>query len=458
MRPALLVLLALAAPALAQNATVDLRDVDRAHSLRRVEVADGETVPVTVAGLRARRNQDPARDHYVYFDVADAVLFAETPVEVRLTFHYLDRPGLTLWVEYDATASAYKRAPSFRTTGTNTWKARTEVLRDAYFANRQNGGADFRIAAPPGAAFTLDLVYVRVPASRLPAVRISPAQGEDVRPTGWRDLCTRWSEWRDARARVDMVGSADHLIASVPESELAECFARIDAASLSLSLEVPVLKPDAGCRGGASCFAARAPVWRRLADAGAVIGSFYMDEPLLAARTRPDALGLTDAEAVNQVVEWMRLARERYPYAQLMLVEPYPAIPAADLGWWQRALHAACAAQGVPILDFFVLDHDWTAPGWNFPEVAALQAQSRALGVPFGVLFWAADKKDSTDDSAWRRGLMRQGLKYQLAGIAPDLYDINDFMAIPAVTVPDDDRGSYTYSVKMFVGRYVRRR
>ena len=88
------------------------------------------------------------------------------------------------------------------------------------------------------------------------------------------------------------------------------------------------------------------------------------------------------SQAVNQVVVWMRLVRERYPYAQLIQVEPYPALSAADQGWWLRALHDACAAHGLPILDFFVLDHDWTAPGWSFPEIAQVQAQSRALGVP----------------------------------------------------------------------------
>ncbi|HEY7508937.1 MAG TPA: SGNH/GDSL hydrolase family protein, partial [Vicinamibacteria bacterium] len=341
--------------------------------------------------------------------------------------------------------------------GTNTWKARTEVLRDAWFANRQNGGADFRIAAPRGASFALDLVYVRVPAPRLPAVRISPAQGEAVRPQPWRDLCARWGEWPVTRASVDMVGSADHLLASVPDGELARCFARISAAGLALSLEVPVLKDSPDCRTGPACFEARVGVWDRLERLGAVPGSFYMDEPLLAARAAGDVLALSDAEAVNQVVSWMRLVRARSPHAKVIGVEPYPALPADDLAWWLRALHDACAAHGVPVLDFFVLDHDWTASGWSFPGIAAVQAQARALGVPFGVLFWAADKKTSRSDADWRRGLLRQGRRYQLAGIAPELYDVNDFLAIPAKTVPENDRSSFTYAVKVFVGRFVRR-
>ena len=455
---AALVLAVAASPALAQNATVDLRDADLVRGLRRVAVADGDTVPITLAGLRARQNEDPAADHYLYFDVADSLLFARTPVEVRVTFHYFDRPGLTLRLQYDAATSPYKETPAFQTTGTNTWKVRTEVLRDAWFANRQNGGADFRVAAPPGASFALDLVYVRVPAARMPAVRVSPAQGEEVRPGPWRDLCARWDEWPAARGRVDMVGSADHLIASVADGELADCFARIDGAGLALSLEVPVLKQAPECRTGAGCLAARAPVWQRLTGLGAVVGSFYMDEPFLAARTYPDLLGLSDAAAVNQVLTWMRLVRERYPHAQLIQVEPYPALSAADLGWWLRALHEACAAQGEPILDFFVLDHDWTAPGWSFPDISGIQAQSRALGVPFGVLFWAANKKTATTDVAWRRGLMRQGWKYKRAGIVPDLYDINDFMDIPAATVPEGERNTYTSSVKAFTGMFVRRR
>ena len=61
-----------------------------------------------------------------------------------------------------------------------------------------------------------------------------------------------------------------------------------------------------------------------------------------------------------------------------------------------------------------------------------VMAQSRALGIPFGVLFWASNKKTATTDADWRRGLMRQGRKYRRAGIVPDLYDINDFMVDPA--------------------------
>ncbi|HVR71395.1 MAG TPA: hypothetical protein VMT87_11185, partial [Vicinamibacteria bacterium] len=139
-----------AAPAFAQNATIDLRAVDVTHGLRRLAVADGDTLPVTLGGLQARENLDPWDDHYIYFDVADSFVFARTPPEVLVTFHYFDRPGLSLWLQYDAIGSPYQGSAPFQTAGTNTWKARTFLLRDVYFANRQNGGADFRIAAPPG--------------------------------------------------------------------------------------------------------------------------------------------------------------------------------------------------------------------------------------------------------------------------------------------------------------------
>jgi hypothetical protein len=141
-----------------------------------------------------------------------------------------------------------------------------------------------------------------------------------------------------------------------------------------------------------------------------------------------------------------------------MQVEPYPALSSADLNWWQRALHAACAANGIPILDFFVLDHDWAASGWTYSGIRQIQAQSKSLGVPFGVLFWASNRKTSTWDSAWRQGLIHQGRMYTRAGIVPDLYDINDFMNIPRATVPDDVWSTYTETVRRFTGLFVRRR
>jgi hypothetical protein len=441
-----------------ENALVDLRPVDLRHGLAHVAtVADGQTRPVVIGGLEARRNEDPADDHYMYFDVDDGLLSGARPPEVHVLFHYFDVPGVSLRLQYDGALAAYQDTAAFSTAGTHTWKVHTVVLRDAAFRNRQNGGADFRIAALPGSTFYVDLVYVRVPAARLPAVRISPAQHRDVRPGPWRDVCSRWSEWSNARARADMIGSADHILHSIDGADLFDCFQRINDSHLELSVDAPVLKETAECPSGHACFHAHVGLWDRLAGLGARISSFYMDEPFLASRIHPEQLPYDDAQAVSEVVAWMRLVRERHPHAQIIQVEPYPALSVADLTWWLRALHAACAAQGVPVLDFFVLDHDWTAPGWTFPGIREIQAQSRALGVPFGVLFWAANQKTSTRDADWRRGLMRQGLKYQRAGIVPDLYDINDFMAIPVATVPDTDRSSYTYSVKLFVGRYVRR-
>jgi hypothetical protein len=448
-----------ATPAQAQNAVVDLADVDVSHALVRVgDVADGETIPVSVGGLAARRNADPGDDFYVYFDVADDVLFARTPREVYVTFHYFDNAGVVFRVQYDSTTAAYKDTAGFATTGTNVWKVHTVVLRDVLFANRQNGGADFRIAAQPGATFYVDLAYVRVPAAHMPIVRISPAQHPDVRPQPWRDLCNRWSEWPTVRSRTEMLGSADHILNSIGNAELADCFDNINASDVSLSVEVPVLKETAECPNGPACFDAHVGIWDRFVGLGARIGSFYLDEPFFAVRTYRQQLPYTDAEAVNQVVAWMRLVRQRYPHAQIIHVEPYPALSAATLSWWLSALHAACAAHGVPVLDFFVLDHDWAAPGWNFAGIRLVQSRSRALAIPFGVLFWASNQKNSTGDTDWQEGLTRQGRMYRRANIFPDLYDINDFMAIPRTTVPETEEGTFTRSVRRFTTAFVRRR
>jgi len=446
-----------AGAAVAQNATLDMSQWDLEHGLRRVDtVNDGDTVAVSVAGLDARRNENAADDHYVYFEL-DEDLIPRRPPEVSLTFHYFDAPGLTLWLQYDSTTEAYKNAPALTTAGTNVWRAQTVVLRDAAFGNRQNGGADFRIGAPSG-TFYLDLVYVRMPAAHMPAVRITPAQHQDVKPEPWRDICSRWSEWAPARARTEMLGSADHVLGAVGAAELAACFSRIEESGLALSLEVPVLKETADCASGQSCFETHVGLWDNFRALGADLRSLYMDEPFFAVRTYGAQLPYSDNDAINQVIIWMRLVREAYPHVQLLQVEPYPALSAADLNWWQRALHAACAATGTPIVDFFVLDHDWAAPGWTYNGIRQVQAQSRALGIPFGVLFWASNQKNSTWDTAWRRGLIRQGRMYRRAGIFPDLYDINDFMSIPRATVPDTTLGTYTESVRKFTEMFVRRR
>jgi len=92
----------------------------------------------------------PSVPRYLYFDVSDHFLFDErASLEVRVTFH--EGTFGEVGLEYDSNdegatrSGAYKSAGSVLRKGRDRWRTETFLLRDARFANRQNGGCDFRI-------------------------------------------------------------------------------------------------------------------------------------------------------------------------------------------------------------------------------------------------------------------------------------------------------------------------
>jgi hypothetical protein len=107
---------------------------------------------------------------YLYFDVADACYFDHRgTLTVRCTYFDAGRDPIELEfdsvVETDALAGRYQRVePAIARADGQTWKTATVVLRGARCANRQNAGADFRLAVN-GA----DLAVSGLEVTKLPA-------------------------------------------------------------------------------------------------------------------------------------------------------------------------------------------------------------------------------------------------------------------------------------------------
>ncbi len=105
---------------------------------------DGTACVRTRAGVSAGR--------YLYFDVADPYYYDQRgTLTVRVT--YWDAGRTAIAVEYDSTdttgtlADRYKRAAQGMARGdSGGWRTVTVKLPGARCANRQNGGADFRLA------------------------------------------------------------------------------------------------------------------------------------------------------------------------------------------------------------------------------------------------------------------------------------------------------------------------
>jgi len=167
----------------------DLGGIDMEHDLRRVGgVPDGDTEPVDIGGRQARRNVDPDEDHYFYFNASDDFAYAGSRQELYVTVDYYDTGDGSIGLQYDSNTgedleAKYKSGGGITMTGSNEWRQHAFHLTDAWFGNRQNGGADFRIAGHDGTVFYLDVVGVStespLPAPVLQAVPFPGVTGVD---------------------------------------------------------------------------------------------------------------------------------------------------------------------------------------------------------------------------------------------------------------------------------------
>lgn len=152
---------------------------DVADRMTHLQLPDGNTQISTVAGTPARCNVDPSVDRHFYFAIDDNVALNGSHPSIDITIEYYDGPAGTLYLQYDSSDPApfpdnwYKSAGSITLNNTGQWLSRTFVINDAYLGNRENGGADFRIARPDHQSFCIDRVQVTIyepppPAEPLP--------------------------------------------------------------------------------------------------------------------------------------------------------------------------------------------------------------------------------------------------------------------------------------------------
>ncbi|MBI4578724.1 MAG: hypothetical protein HY718_03425, partial [Planctomycetes bacterium] len=150
--------------------TVDLGSSDVEDDLRRIVVFDGQTVPATIGGRDCRRVANPTTTNlFIYFDASETFSYAGNRPNLFITIDYYDGTGGPLTLQYDG-ADPYKLGGTITLTGTNTWKQFQAHVTDAYFGDRQNNGADFRIANLSSEPFYLDVVRVHL----MPEVKPTP--------------------------------------------------------------------------------------------------------------------------------------------------------------------------------------------------------------------------------------------------------------------------------------------
>jgi hypothetical protein len=120
---------------------------------RRSDVGDGVGSGAAGAGRHvvATAGAGPGKVSYLYFQVSDWFFFDGTG-EFALDVEWRSAGTATATVQYDSRnraatlEGAYTSGGRFRATGPGKWHTERLPLREARFANRQNGGCDFRFA------------------------------------------------------------------------------------------------------------------------------------------------------------------------------------------------------------------------------------------------------------------------------------------------------------------------
>ncbi len=158
---------------------VDLGVADTGFCLGLQANGDGDTTALTVAGRDCRVNTDPAEDFYFYFGLCDSFAYQCSRPELWISFDYLDSGSGEISLQYDSCggntlSDFYKLGGSVPLGGTDTWKHATLHLSDAYFGNRQNGGADFRLGKVGGRLY-IDKVWVASEEPLPPVIEGVPA-------------------------------------------------------------------------------------------------------------------------------------------------------------------------------------------------------------------------------------------------------------------------------------------
>jgi hypothetical protein len=169
-----------------------LGDPDLSEGLEHPQPAGGTTAPVSIGG---RQGRVPASGSYLYFAIDDSLLFASlegAPVTVQVEFHD-SQPGTTLALQYDGVEDPYTSHPVvIDPPDSGRWQTVRWQIDDAFFGNRQNGGADLRIAQFGGSPIVVRRVSVILPRD--------PHDGAAYRadPPRWREGAVEWSVLDDA--------------------------------------------------------------------------------------------------------------------------------------------------------------------------------------------------------------------------------------------------------------------
>ncbi len=445
--------------------------------LTHVQPLGGRTMATTIGGLNCQRSLEAGVDDSMYFQVADSYARDGSRSDVYLTVHYFDTGSGTLHLEYDGASSDHQVAMSSATlelegkavvdaavlTDSGRWKAKTFHLKDAYFGNRQELGADFRIVRSGDGLLYVNMAYVRVFCNgRADCTRMVPSPFAGGAGVQIRSLFENPSQWTTARSRLDVIGTYDGNggFGGATNQELQSWMSQLDQWDLMLSMETGALA-EWSC-DGEHVFNVLRPWWDRVIQNGGQVDILAIDEPLrkaMLASCWGTGVNANYWPTIKQVVRWYQLVRQNYPNTQLYHIMPYRYHSRATIQNWVRDLNDSLAAEGIPIMDAFSLDPDWRVyPGnGNWNEVKQLENYFRGLNIPFSMIYnpSRADFTGSSNNQDFWNDLKKQAADYRAAGGDPDEYDFQSWLQNLPTTVPESQSYTMTDTVNDLVAQYV---
>jgi len=299
------------------------------------------------------------------------------------------------------------------------------------------------------------------PAAVKPEIWLMPPMDPTTAPV--KELFTQPDAWKETRSHVQVLGFADwRLSKDYTDEELGQWLPMIKKWGIKFALEVGAVKPWG--KTGAAAFTAGRVYWDRFEKLGGKIDVMALDEPLCCCKFE---FKHTDNKyAVEETANFIALVRQQYPQMQIGDIEGYPTVSYKELTEWIDALQAKLKEKNVRGIDFFRLDVNWTnlvaanCPG-SWPEVKALENFCRSRGIPFSMVYWAADYQNHqaqglSDDSTWYVGLMRTGYDYALVGGKPDQVVVQSWVGAPTHSTPETDPWTFTRSALDFYKKFAK--
>ncbi|MBQ9358111.1 MAG: hypothetical protein IJT95_01050 [Abditibacteriota bacterium] len=311
-------------------------------------------------------------------------------------------------------------------------------------------------------------------------------------PQPWRDNGANLREmisapdcWKESREGVDTIGYWPWLLEAWHGPEEQKLFfARLKEWGRKLCFEVPVVKgcgwgSDKPPLDGSAAFRFYMGQDKEFRKNGLErVDFFAFDEPVYASlKVIPDQilnqgqkpLAGFDAAAPDKCMEYacretakfMKQMRLRYPGAEFMDIEPYPALTLAELKASVDGLQRECQRLGIRGPEALRIDVDWSGmetgdiPG-SWREVRDLAAYVRQKGMKFSLIYWAADKppldgRGIDKPLQWYSGVLHMLGATKRLGLEPDEYVVESWIHMPNKFGPETDPASYTGCLRDFL-------